>query len=128
MRQAAHTFIYFTLSSAVCCSVHYALVSFFGWEEVKQQLPLPETYGLFFLGSLPVLTVVHLVYQKNKDIVGLSFLVVTMAKFIGAGLLAKLLLPDSEDGRLAQFHFLALFLLFLTIETVLTIRILNKKQ
>lgn len=128
MKEAGRTFLYFILIATICCSAHYALLSFLDLKEVKRELYLPSTYGLFFLGSLLVLLVVHIVYQKDKDIVGLSFLVATMVKFFVAGILAKTLLTDDGDSRLAQFHFIGLFLLFLAIETVLTIRILNKKQ
>lgn len=128
MKEAVITFLYFLVIVGICFVGHTALASLFDWRAINEPVSLVHSYLLFSLGSTLVLTVVHIVYQRNKDIVGMSFLLVTMVKFILAGIIGRPLWSGDGSSRMAQWNFLALFLLFLAIETVLTIRILNKKQ
>lgn len=75
-----------------------------------------------------ILVVVHIIEKRNKDIVGLSFLLASSLKMVIAGILAKVFLLDGTGTQTENFNFLLLFILFLAIESILTIRILNKKQ
>ncbi len=128
MKEAGITFLCFLIIVGICFAAHTALATLFDWQAINVPVSLAQSYLLFSLGSVLVLTVVHIVYERNKDIVGMSFLLVTMVKFILAGIIGRPLWSGDGGSRMAQWNFLALFLLFLAIETVLTIRILNKKQ
>jgi uncharacterized membrane protein YjgN (DUF898 family) len=89
-----------------------------------------ETIYLLFLGmSILVFTVVLKVKEQNFDNIGMSFLLATTVKMVFCYLILKPILRfNTNDNSLEKVNFFSVFVLFLTIETVLTIRILNKKQ
>lgn len=89
-----------------------------------------EMLYLLFLGMSTVIFIILLkVKQRNFDNVGMSFLLSTSVKMIFCYLILKPILRlNTHDNSLEKFNFFGIFVLFLTIETVLTIRILNKKQ
>jgi hypothetical protein len=89
-----------------------------------------ETLYLLFLGmSILVFIVVLKVKQRSFDNTGMSFLLATTAKMGFCYLILKPILQlNTHDNSLEKINFFMIFALFLTIETVLTIRILNRKQ
>ena len=89
-----------------------------------------ETLYLLFLGmSIVVFTIVLKVKQRSFDNVGMSFLLATTVKMVFCYLILKPILRiNTHDNSIEKVNFFVIFVLFLTIETVLTIRILNKKQ
>jgi hypothetical protein len=89
-----------------------------------------ETLYLLFLGmSTLVFIVVLKVKERSFDNVGMSFLLATSVKMVFCYLILKPILRlDTNDNALEKVNFFMTFVLFLTIETVLTIRIVNKKQ
>jgi hypothetical protein len=89
-----------------------------------------EMLYLLFLGMSTVIFIILLkVKQRSFDNVGMSFLLSTSVKMVFCYLILKPILRlNTHDNSLEKFNFLGIFVLFLTIETVLTIRILNKKQ
>jgi hypothetical protein len=89
-----------------------------------------KTLYLLFLGmSILVFIVVLKVKQRSFDNTGMSFLLATTAKMGFCYLILKPILRlNTHDNSLEKINFFMIFALFLTIETVLTIRILNKKQ
>jgi hypothetical protein len=89
-----------------------------------------EMLYLLFLGMSTVVFIILLkVKQRNFDNVGMSFLLSTSVKMVFCYLILKPILRlNTHDNSLEKFNFFGIFVLFLTIETVLTIRILNKKQ
>jgi hypothetical protein len=89
-----------------------------------------ETLYLLFLGmSTLVFIVVLKVKERSFDNVGMSFLLATSVKMVFCYLILKPILRLNAQGDSSEkVNFLVTFILFLTIETVLTIRILNKKQ
>ncbi|MFT5714188.1 MAG: hypothetical protein ACI9WT_000734 [Flavobacterium sp.] len=89
-----------------------------------------ETLYLLFLGmSTLVFIVVLKVRERSFDNVGMSFLLATTVKMVFCYLILKPILRlNAQSNSPEKVNFLVTFILFLTIETVLTIRILNKKQ
>lgn len=90
-------------------------------------LPLNTTFGLFSLTSILVMLVVDVVFIKNKDVVGMTFLLVTSIKVIALVIVAKYY-HILEENTLEKWHFFALFLIFLFLETLLTGLRLNKTK
>ncbi len=89
---------------------------------------LESTY-LFFAGFLVIITTTtHIINQKNKDIVGLVYLLITGVKLILTYILFKSAIDSSNKNTEERLMIFGLFILFLLIETVSTIRLLNKKQ
>lgn len=89
-----------------------------------------ETLYIIFLGlSIIVVTVLLKVKERSFDNVGMSFLLSTSIKMIFCYLLLKPILEASNVNKgIEKKNFFIMFILFLAIETVITIRILNEKQ
>lgn len=91
--------------------------------------PIEVVYGFFFICSLLIILILIKVNVKNIDNVGFTFLWVT---FIKMGLSYIILSPILNSGNLnvreEKINFFIVFALFLTIETIVTVRILNNKQ
>jgi hypothetical protein len=89
-----------------------------------------EMLYLVFLGlSIVVVTVLLKVKERSFDNVGMSFLLGTSIKMIFCYLLVKPILQASNvNSSFEKKNFFIIFILFLAIETIITIRILNEKQ
>jgi hypothetical protein len=86
-------------------------------------------YGFFLLCSVLILFILIQVKQKNIDNVGQTFLLVTCIKMgISYLVLTPILHTEKQNMAIEKINFFVVFALFLTIETVITIRILNNKQ
>ena len=91
--------------------------------------PLPELYAWFTLFTLLVVFVLLFVKRKSLDNVGMSFLLVTSVKMVFCYLLLRPILKVATLQNSAEkINFFALFILFLLIETLFTIRLVNEKQ
>lgn len=91
--------------------------------------PIEVVDGFFFICSVIILFILIKVKEKNIDNVGYTFLLVT---FIKMGISYAVLFPILHSGnpniKIEKLNFFVIFALFLTIETIVTARILNKKQ
>ena len=89
-----------------------------------------ETLYLLFLGlSIMVFVVLLKVKERSFDNVGMSFLLSTSIKMIVCYLILKHILQVTiQNNAIEKKNFFMMFILFLAIETILTIRILNEKQ
>lgn len=89
-----------------------------------------ETLYLLFSGLSTVVFIVLLkVKERSFDNVGMSFLLGTSVKMVFCYLILRPLLGvTNQDNTIEKTNFFVIFILFLTIETILTIRILNEKQ
>lgn len=86
-------------------------------------------YGIFLSLSILLLILLLKVEKKNFDQVGMTFMLATSVKMlICYAFLRPILTHKTEINFFEKKNFLITFLLFLTVETVLTIRMLNKKQ
>ena len=91
--------------------------------------PIEVVYGFFFICSLLIIIVLIKVKEKNIDNVGYTFLLVTCIKIaISYAILSPILNSNHSNVRIEKINFFIIFALFLTIETIVTIRILNNKQ
>lgn len=89
-----------------------------------------ETLYLFFLFlSAAIFKVLLLIKEKSFDNVGMSFLLATSIKIIICYLILRPLLQNyNANNSTERINFFILFIVFLTIETLFTIRLLNEKQ
>lgn len=93
------------------------------------QFPIGVVYGFFFICSFLIIIVLIKVKEKNIDNVGYTFLLVTCIKIaISFAILSPILHSSNPNIRIEKINFFIIFALFLTIETIVTVRILNNKQ
>lgn len=76
-----------------------------------------------------LMAIVLRVRSRNFDLLGMSFLIVTTLKMLTCFLLARPILKNTAiSATIEKTNFFVMFIVFLAIETVVTIRILNEKQ
>jgi hypothetical protein len=86
-------------------------------------------YGFFLICSLIIILILLKIKKKNIDNVGYVFLLVTSIKLaISYTILFPIIHSGNINVNAEKINFFVIFALFLTIETVVTIRILNNKQ
>ncbi len=86
-------------------------------------------YSFFVICSILIILILIKTKEKNIDSVGNTFLLITCIKMALSYLFVLPLLNNiTKEGQLEKFNFFVVFALFLSIETIVTIRILNKKQ
>jgi hypothetical protein len=91
--------------------------------------PIEIIYGFFFICSLLIIFILIKVKEKNIDNVGYTFLLVTCIKMaLSYVVLSPILNSGNLNLRIEKLNFFVIFALFLTIETVVTVRILNNKH
>jgi uncharacterized membrane protein len=90
---------------------------------------LPKLYSFFFIISTVILFILIKVGQVSMTNVGLTFILLTTFKMgIAYVFLKPILQTNLPHTGLEKTNFLIVFLLFLTIETLITIQIINNKQ
>jgi len=88
---------------------------------------LETIYTFFLTCSLIIIFILILVKEKSIDNVGNAFLLITCLKIgISFALLNPILNSGNPNIGFEKMNFFITFALFLIIETVVTIRILNK--
>ena len=88
---------------------------------------IQKLYLFFLVCSLSILLLLIRVRAKNINNVGYTYLLVTVIKMgIAYFFLRPIMNSNHWCAPTEKINFFIIFLLFLTIETVLTIRILNK--
>ena len=109
--------------------VHKLVFSVFKFNENNFTYSLEQLYLFFGLFSIIIGLILIKVKEKNIDIVGNVFLLLTLIKMMFCFVLGSSILKQiTENNSLQKWNFLALFLIFLAIETVMTIILLNKKE
>ena len=86
-------------------------------------------YCFFICCSIVILLILVHIRKKNIDQVGNIFILLTSIK-IGLALFVMTFIVDKEMKNIGigKMNFFIVFAVFLTIETIQTIRILNNKQ
>jgi Family of unknown function (DUF6168) len=91
--------------------------------------PLETVYLFFATLSIIIVFILLIVKQKSFDNVGMVFLLITSVKMIVCYLFVMPILQVANANYVTEkINFFVLFILFLAMETVVTIRILNNKQ
>ena len=89
---------------------------------------LEQIFMSFGILAIIVLLVLHIVEKKNKDIVGMVFLIASSIQIGVLYFIFRKVISSSNLNTIERINFFVLFFLFLTFETLITIRLLNKKQ
>lgn len=86
-------------------------------------------YLFFFLFSVIIFIVLLTIKKRSFDNVGMSFLVATSIKMVFCYLILRPLLQVQKSvNPTERINFFILFIVFLTIETLFTIRLVNEKR
>jgi hypothetical protein len=128
--------IFKTYFYLLCISVFAFIIHFFVVESYVPKLELAQwnysvftLYSIFFIFSLVIMSLLLFVKTRNLDYVGYTYLIATSIKMgIAYFLLRPILKIASDENSSEKINFFIIFIFFLAIETLLTIRILNNKQ
>jgi hypothetical protein len=91
--------------------------------------PIEIIYGFFLICSVIILLILIRIKSKNIDNVGYTFLLVTCIKMgLSYAVLSPILNSGNSNAGYEKINFFVVFALFLTIETIVTIRILNNEH
>lgn len=91
--------------------------------------PVETEYVFFLLCSIVILLVLIQVKARNIDNVGYTFLLLTSIKMmLSYAFLKPILNLGGANLAIEKINFFIIFAVFLAIETIVTIRILNNKQ
>ncbi len=107
---------------------------FFYWNKTNPKyqnfyFSLETIYGFFSISSIIIVSILLFIKQKSIDIVGFTFLLTTCLKIgISFALLVPILNSKASNIGYEKINFFVVFALFLSIETAVTIRILNNNQ
>lgn len=97
--------------------------------ENQFQYSILTLYGYFTFLSLVIIVILFFIKRKEINNVGNSFMLLTILQMPFAYLLLHSILnSSSKHASFEKINFFIIFLLFLAIETVVSIRILNNKQ
>jgi len=117
--------------SLVALAIHkLAVVLFFPKAfEISLIYSIPVLYSLFYLFTAIILFVLIEIKKRSIDNVGFTFMFLTSIKMgIAYFLMQPILNSDTIFAFSEKINFFVIFILFLIIETLVTIRILNNKQ
>ncbi|HWR93903.1 MAG TPA: hypothetical protein VN192_01735 [Flavobacterium sp.] len=90
---------------------------------------LENIYAVFVSCSLVIIFILTKVKDKNIDNVGYTFLLLTFVKMAIAYIFLSTIINNThKNSSFEKINFFAVFALFLATETIVTIRLLNKKQ
>jgi hypothetical protein len=110
----------------------HKLVFFLNDDNPKLQgfnFSIETIYEFFFICSVIIIFILIKVKEKNIDNVGYTFLLVTCIKMaVSYAILSPILHSGNPNVSIEKLNFFIIFALFLTIETIVTVRILNNKQ
>lgn len=100
--------------------------------QINQELfhySLETLYLFFFFLSTIIFKILLIIKEKSFDNVGMSFLLATSIKMVFCYLVLRPLLQNPDPNNPTErINFFILFIAFLTIETLFTIRLVNEKQ
>ena len=119
-----------------CFSLFTFLINFFLAKEYISQIELgswhysiPELFIIFTALSFLIFSILLIIREINLDYVGYAFLLLTSLKMgIAYFFVRPILIIETNRISFEKTNFFILFICFLAIETLLTIRILNNKQ
>lgn len=116
------------LISFVAFLIHKWVFDYFNVTETTLYYSLEALYLYFLSLSIIISYILIRVKEKSFDNVGMSFMLVTSIKLIICyAVLKPILNVKTVDITIAKINYFGTFILFLVIEVVLTVRILNEK-
>ncbi len=123
------TFRFLLISVVIAYVLHKLIFYFFKINQETFYYSLERLYAVFFALSFVIIFILLKIKERNFDQLGMSFLLLTSSKMVFYYFLLKPILKIKHyDIPKEKINFFVLFVLFLTIEVVVTIRILSEKQ
>ena len=115
--------------AGVALGIHFALLHLV-WPSARMnnwQHDITTIYGFFFISSLLIVSILIRIKQKNIDSVGNTFMLLTCIKAVLAYVLLHPILESPQtDVAFEKANFFAVFAVFLTIETIVSVRLVQK--
>lgn len=118
-------------ASIVVFFIHKLFFFFFEYNEIENSFSysLIQLYTFFLICSIGIILILIKVKKKNIDSVGNTFLLLTFLKMgLAYIVLYPILNSTTQFVKIEKINFFIIFAIFLTIETIVTIRLLNNKQ
>jgi len=122
---------FFALSGIVVLLylTHKMVFHFFNVNQDHFHYTLETLYLFFCFLSAIIFKILLIIKERSFDNVGMSFLLVTSIKMVFCYLVLRPLLQSSDPNNPTErINFFILFIVFLIIETLFTIRLVNEKQ
>lgn len=118
----------YATTAYILCKMFYYFCGFTSME-VLFKYSITSLFIIFTVFALIIISLLLLVKNKNFDSVGYAFMALTSLK-IGVLLFwARPIIKSTTDhAKFEKGNFFIIFALFLAIETIVAIRILNNKQ
>ena len=117
---------------SICCFILHKLVFYIcNYVPIENQFQysIVTLYGFFFCCALLITVLLFFIKRREINNVGNSFMFLTILQMPFAYfLLYSILKTSSKYASFEKINFFVIFLLFLAIETLVSIRILNNKQ
>lgn len=120
-----------SLISLVLLILHKVVLFLFFPNQLEHDFIYPThlLYAFFYLFSVIIISILIEINKKNINNVGFTFMLITSIKMaIAYFFMQRILNSQSVFAGLEKINFFIIFILFLIIETTVTIRILNNKQ
>ena len=115
--------------SVLLYAIHKMVFYGFSINQESFHYSLETLYLFFFVLSAVIFNILVVIKGRSFDNVGMSFLLATSVKMIFCYLVLRPLLKVSaHENPIERINFFILFIVFLTIETLFTIRLVNEKQ
>jgi hypothetical protein len=109
--------------------IHKLIFYIFKISQEQFHYSLEELYLFFLILSMIIFKILLKIKEKSFDNVGMSFLLATSIKMVFCYLILRPLLQiPKANNATERINFLILFIVFLAIETLFTIRLVNEKQ
>ncbi len=111
--------------------IHKLAFYFLNYQTIENQFQYSifTLYSFFIICSLIIIVLLFFIKRKEINNVGNFFMLLTILKMPFAYFLLHFILNSSSKyASFEKINFFIIFLLFLAIETIVSIRILNNKQ
>ncbi|RZJ31313.1 MAG: hypothetical protein EOO48_02425 [Flavobacterium sp.] len=122
--------IYLFLAAVAAFLLHFGIFYATGYNQTAATFyySLISVYGFFLLCSAAIVFVLIGISKKNLDNTGYTFLLLTIGKM---GAAYAFLYPAIQESgvnlKAEKINFFVVFAFFLAVETMITIRILNRR-
>ena len=109
--------------------LHKTVFIFFDISNQNFHYSIESLYVIFFVFSTVFFIVLLKVTTKNFDSIGMMFMMGTLIQMFFSYLILRPILSDKiHSVSVEKTNFFITFILFLLFETLLTVRLLNKKR
>jgi len=123
------SFLFLLITVVVAYIIHKSVFYFLEINQESFYYSLEKLYCIFSTLSLVIFLILLKIKERNFEQLGMFFLFLSSIKIVFYYILLRPILDISHyDTSTEKVNFFVLFILFLTIETLLTIRILSEKE